>query len=410
MKTRFFSLLMSLCMMLALGTSALADDTIGFENFQKSNAYQAGQFSDVPADTWYSDTVASAYELGLVKGTSDTTFSPNGNIGIAETIALACRLHNTYYANGAAFEQASPWYQVYVDYAVENGIINEVQFPSYTKTATRLEFATILANALPEEALSPINTVKRLPDVLVGSDAAYPVFLLYRAGILTGSDSYGTFSPNSAITRCEVATIVTRMADVSARKTFSLEYKSSMTASETSVTISSFEEPAIVYITCDIEDATLSFRASNGYVTPVWGDWIGDVLPLIIFPAQIGESTIFITNDKSYDNIPISVTISDYFFTDELFLGLAENSYEYLLSVLKNPASLQVHSAYSAYVLGRPAVIMDYSGMNGYGGYNRTVSAFMLDTSLSVVETNITTNDLSYVEQVKEIPVSAFVK
>ena len=45
---------------------------------------------------------------------------------------------------------------------------------------------------------------------------------LYNAGILTGSDAAGSFKPTSTIQRSEVATIVTRMADKSLRKTFTL--------------------------------------------------------------------------------------------------------------------------------------------------------------------------------------------
>lgn len=44
---------------------------------------------------------------------------------------------------------------------------------------------------------------------------------MYEAGILTGNDVYSTFAPTAAITRAEVATIVSRMLDPSLRKTFS---------------------------------------------------------------------------------------------------------------------------------------------------------------------------------------------
>ena len=50
-----------------------------------------------------------------------------------------------------------------------------------------------------------------------------PVFALYNAGILTGSDKYGTFNPSSNIKRSEVAMIVTRVAIPSARSVFTLE-------------------------------------------------------------------------------------------------------------------------------------------------------------------------------------------
>lgn len=42
--------------------------------------------------------------------------------------------------------------------------------------------------------------------------------MLYRAGVLAGSDKSGTFLPDANIKRCEVAAILTRMMDESARK------------------------------------------------------------------------------------------------------------------------------------------------------------------------------------------------
>lgn len=45
---------------------------------------------------------------------------------------------------------------------------------------------------------------------------------VYRAGILTGNDGFGTFTPDSNILRSEVAAIVTRMTERSARKTISI--------------------------------------------------------------------------------------------------------------------------------------------------------------------------------------------
>ena len=48
------------------------------------------------------------------------------------------------------------------------------------------------------------------------------VYLLYRAGVLTGSDSAGTFRPDSTIKRSEAAAIVTRMADPSLRQRITL--------------------------------------------------------------------------------------------------------------------------------------------------------------------------------------------
>ena len=219
-KKRLLSLLLTGALCLSLSAPALA---AGLENFQKTNTYTAGQFTDVPAGEWYAANVQAAYELGLMEGSSASTFNPSGNLTIAEALVLACRLHSTYVGDGATFTgSGGAWYQPYVDYAVETAILSPGTYSDYTATATRAQFASILAAALPAEALTAINSVTALPDV--AADAAYaPAALsLYNAGVLTGSDAAGSFKPDTTIQRSEVATIVTRMADPSLRKTFTL--------------------------------------------------------------------------------------------------------------------------------------------------------------------------------------------
>ena len=150
--------------------------------------------------------------------------SPAGAAQTAETLALAARLHSIYHTGEAAFTQGSPWYQVYVDYAVENGIIAANSYSDYNAAATRSQFAAILAKALPEEALEAVNTVEdgAIPDVPEGAANYDAIYQLYRAGILTGNDAAGTFTPNNTIVRSEVAALVTRMADPDLRRSVTL--------------------------------------------------------------------------------------------------------------------------------------------------------------------------------------------
>ena len=212
-------ILLSLVMIIPIHASE-----IGFDNFQSVCKYE-NQFTDVKSSDWFYSNVSTAFSLGLVNGVSDTYFNQAGNITVAQTIALAARIHNIYYANECDFTQGTPWYQVYVDYAVSYGIINSGEYSDYNATATRAQFARIIAKSLPEDALEPINTVNSIPDVLTSYQSGPSVFLLYRAGILTGNDKYGTFAPNSNIKRSEVATIVTRMVKPELRKSFVLEEK-----------------------------------------------------------------------------------------------------------------------------------------------------------------------------------------
>jgi hypothetical protein len=191
-------------------------------NFTKANTYN-GQFSDVPSGQWYAPYVQAAYEYGLMTGTSATTFSPGKNLTIAEALKMAACLHSIYNKGAADFSAGTPWYQPYLDYALDNGIIS-APYANYTADATRSDFAVIFANALPDEALAVMNSVDddAIPDVKLSYSYGPAVYKLYRAGILTGSDSAGTFKPTSSIQRSEVAAIAARMASVSYRKSLTL--------------------------------------------------------------------------------------------------------------------------------------------------------------------------------------------
>jgi transglutaminase-like putative cysteine protease len=84
--------------------------------------------------------------------------------------------------------------------------------------ATRAIFAGIMANALPDDALAALGTVKEIPDVSDSTRFAGSIYQLYNAGILGGADEYGTFHPYDTIRRSEVAVVVLNIADASRRK------------------------------------------------------------------------------------------------------------------------------------------------------------------------------------------------
>lgn len=186
------------------------------EHFQTvmagGNAVDA--FSDV-SDEWFAQDVANVCALGLMKGAGDGTFDPEGNVTIAEAITMAARLNSIYRGLGDSFPSADPWYQPYFRYAVANGIVEEDSFSDLEATATRAEVAYILANALPKYEFEAMNDIMSLPDVSDDRSTdpyGEEIFLLYRAGVLTGSDSYGTFYPNTPVTRAAVAAILVRIA------------------------------------------------------------------------------------------------------------------------------------------------------------------------------------------------------
>ncbi len=217
------TLSLSLALLLLLGAFPMGVQAAGLENFKIKQELTAEYFADVSPEDWFYKAVASAYGYGLMSGTGDQSFSPNGELTVAQTIALAARLHSIYHSGTDSFERTEPWHKAYVDYALEKGMIFS-EPEELDKAVTRLQFADILHRALPAAALKEINVVETnsIPDVLTGSKSFFPVYQLYRAGILTGSDKKGSFLPDSSITRAEAAAIINRMADEKQRKRLNL--------------------------------------------------------------------------------------------------------------------------------------------------------------------------------------------
>lgn len=180
--------------------------------------YLDGMFRDVDAGDWFSGNVAAAYELGLMKGTGERAFSPGNNVTLAEGITLAARVHSIYHTGAENFPSydGGNWYDPYVNYARENGIISTNYV--YTQPATREEFVHILAQALPEEALADIAGAISFAD---SSSITYigDVTLLSGAGVINGVEENGAiyFKPGATITRAEAAAIVGRMAQPGTR-------------------------------------------------------------------------------------------------------------------------------------------------------------------------------------------------
>lgn len=187
-------------------------------------SYPQGRFADVPESAWFAGPVKGCYEYGLMGGTSADTFSPDAGFTVAEAMTAAARLHSLSHGGSGQIPAAQgPWYQGAVNYCLANGIAEEGQFNSYIRNAQRNELAYLLAHAMPEGTWTKRNDVTRVPDVDGSTPYADEILLLYQAGIFTGSDAYGMFSPYMAITRAEVAAMVYRCVDESQRQTLNLK-------------------------------------------------------------------------------------------------------------------------------------------------------------------------------------------
>lgn len=170
--------------------------------------YKYQTLSDVNMDDWFEYTFDLTTSEGWAGTIVQMRFDPTNNNGIYYIDWLKL--------SGAPAAAAEPkeekWYDMYVDYAVANGLVKKNAFDSYTRNATRAEVATLFAAAVPADNYKAINNIKGIPDVDKNASYAKALLMLYNAGVVLGSDAAGTFNPASDIKRSEVAAIIERVA------------------------------------------------------------------------------------------------------------------------------------------------------------------------------------------------------
>lgn len=219
-----------------LSTPALAAEPL----LSNTASYPDHYYHDVDDSDWFAAAVVLCYETGLMNGTGDNTFSPNGILTVGEVTALAARLLEGLGGDTIVRATAKPgetraWYEDYVDYlarAVEargdDQTYLNVLLSRPTEPVSRYGFLALLdlASDLRSDLLPAINTIQTLPD---SNDAA--VLRFYNAGILTGTDVYGTFDASRTLTRAEAAVMLARVADPAQRRQFTPQAKPATTPS-----------------------------------------------------------------------------------------------------------------------------------------------------------------------------------
>ena len=222
MKKRLLCAFLALALVFSMLPLTVRADA-GMDNFRQDTPYTPGDFTDVADTAWYAGDVQTACELGLMVGEGEGLFTPEESLTVAEALTLAVRVRATYEGDVLP-GQGEPWYQVYFDYAVSAGMADTGTLePLADEPAGRALTAFLFSAALPEEELPAINEITSLPDVDEGTAYSEAIFFLYRAGVLTGEDEYGTFHPAESLTRAQAAAIIARVAVPSLRQGLTLQ-------------------------------------------------------------------------------------------------------------------------------------------------------------------------------------------
>lgn len=272
MKKRLISLLMSVSLIAGACLFPATAKAAGLENFSASKTYTRGQFSDVAVTNTFADNVQTAYELGLMQGESSNYFGVKENLSRLAALIVACRINAIYTAGSDAIESTytGTIQERYLQYAKANGIYT--LFSDWTATATRAEFALILSSALPDAALPEINTIAdgAIPDVSASASAYRAIYRLYRAGVLTGSNSSGSFDPTADITRGAAAAIATRMVSTALRRSLTL---GTLSGTQTSEKIYADCSPAVAYIEVKNKAGT-TYASGSGFFISSAGTFV----------------------------------------------------------------------------------------------------------------------------------------
>ena len=223
-KRRFSALFLTLTLLLcSLPVSAAEGD-----DWLVPKVQEAPVFTDM-AGVWCEGAVQTVCEAGLMQGRSDGSFNPSGALTGAHIVTICARLYDLLTGgNGVLPEPAADqaWYDPAYESLTEaldyTGGLDALRINLHPDKypIRRWQFVELLDQTLTaaDVTLPAINQITVLPDT---TDTA--VLKLCSAGILTGSDRYGTFRGNEYLNRGQAAAILARLADPAQRQSFTTE-------------------------------------------------------------------------------------------------------------------------------------------------------------------------------------------
>ncbi|MBQ9986346.1 MAG: S-layer homology domain-containing protein [Oscillospiraceae bacterium] len=183
------------------------------------------RFIDLGAHAWAADAINALADEGIIKGTSENTFSPAANITRADFALLLVRAFKLESENEENFADvaASDYFAPELAIARNTGIVNGIGDNRYAprNTITRQDMMTIVyraLNSLPLEGkVAPEATDEvSYPDFdKVADYARDAVSFLVSEGLVNGKG--GKIAPTDNTTRAEVAVLIKRILDYTAK-------------------------------------------------------------------------------------------------------------------------------------------------------------------------------------------------
>lgn len=172
-------------------------------------------FSDVPADEWYTEAVDEMAERGIMSGVDDGIFAPEGTVDRGTVVTVLWRLAGEKKPVGQPFpDAAGTWYEAASAWCRDMGIAAGYEDGSFRggQSVTRQELAVFLCNyarwrgdPLAEAPLERFDDADE-----VAEWAAESVSHAVGIGILKG-DNLSCIAPQGKATRAALAVMLQRM-------------------------------------------------------------------------------------------------------------------------------------------------------------------------------------------------------
>ena len=222
-KRRFSALFLTLTLLLCTLPAAAAEG----DDWLVPKVQEAPAFTDM-AGVWCEDAVQTVCQTGLMQGRSDGSFNPSGALMPEHIVTICARLDDLLTGGDGVLPEPADgqsWYEpAYASLTSAFGLDDsqaEALMDAYRpgqSPALRRNLVLLLGWTLQaaDISLPAINQITMVPDCIEPT-----ILSFYNAGVLTGSDQYGSFRGGEILNRGQAAAILARLADPAQRVAFS---------------------------------------------------------------------------------------------------------------------------------------------------------------------------------------------
>ncbi|MEG0501924.1 MAG: S-layer homology domain-containing protein, partial [Cellulosilyticaceae bacterium] len=184
---------------------------------------ESSQIKDITSH-WANESIVKVVERGLMKGKTNESFAPNDTLTRAEIAVILERMLDTKnIKQTSTFKdiKGNEWYAEAVLKMNVIGLINGYENEKFApkENVKRVEVISLIARLLeyigadisvenPEEILAQYGDVDQIPNW-----AKKQIAWCVQTGIVSGNEK-GNLSPNEAMTRAEMAVVLSKVLDI----------------------------------------------------------------------------------------------------------------------------------------------------------------------------------------------------